>query len=106
VNELSEVLGLEVISSEPGRHVFFRCGQGVVLVFNPERTESEPSEVNGSPIPRMDAGVQGISPLGGGEKICRRGKIISREPVCRSNPKLRGRKAGARYISETRPGIV
>lgn len=41
----SEVLCLEVLSREPGRHVFFRCGQGVFLVFNPERTESTDGDV-------------------------------------------------------------
>ena len=32
------LFGLEVIGREDGRHVFFRCGQGVFLVFNPEQT--------------------------------------------------------------------
>jgi catechol 2,3-dioxygenase-like lactoylglutathione lyase family enzyme len=32
------VLGLEMITREAGRHVFFRCGKGVLLVFNPEET--------------------------------------------------------------------
>jgi catechol 2,3-dioxygenase-like lactoylglutathione lyase family enzyme len=32
------VLGLEVIGKEPGRHVFFRAGEGVLLIFNPEST--------------------------------------------------------------------
>jgi len=32
------VLGMEVITRAEGRHVFFRCGRGVFLVFNPERT--------------------------------------------------------------------
>src|SRR5438105_1039171 len=35
------VLGLEVIARMPGRHVFFRCGRGVFLVFNPDKTETE-----------------------------------------------------------------
>jgi catechol 2,3-dioxygenase-like lactoylglutathione lyase family enzyme len=33
-----DVLGLEVIGKEAGRHVFFRVGDGVVLAFNPEAT--------------------------------------------------------------------
>jgi catechol 2,3-dioxygenase-like lactoylglutathione lyase family enzyme len=33
-----EVLGLEFISKVDGRHVFFRCGQGVFLLFNPDQT--------------------------------------------------------------------
>jgi catechol 2,3-dioxygenase-like lactoylglutathione lyase family enzyme len=33
-----DVLGLDLIGKEPGRHVFFRAGQGVLLIFNPEAT--------------------------------------------------------------------
>ena len=33
-----DVLGLEVIGKEPGRHVFFRAGDGMLLIFNPEAT--------------------------------------------------------------------
>lgn len=33
-----EVLGLEVLFRERGRHVFFRCGTGVVLLFRAEAT--------------------------------------------------------------------
>ena len=29
------VLGLELVSRQEGRHVFFRCGQRMVLLFNP-----------------------------------------------------------------------
>ncbi len=39
------VLGMEVIARVPGRHVFFRCGGRVFLVFNPERTRE------GGPVP-------------------------------------------------------
>jgi len=34
----ARVLGLEVESKEPGRHLFLRCGGGMVLVFDPEAT--------------------------------------------------------------------
>ena len=34
----TEVLGLEVHSREEGRHVFFRCGRGMFLVFAPAAT--------------------------------------------------------------------
>lgn len=33
-----DVLGLEVIGKEAGRHVFFRVGDGVLLAFNPDTT--------------------------------------------------------------------
>jgi catechol 2,3-dioxygenase-like lactoylglutathione lyase family enzyme len=32
------VLGLDVVGRMAGRHVFFRCGSGMFLVFNPNRT--------------------------------------------------------------------
>lgn len=46
-----DVLGLSVIAREPGRHVFFRCGDAVFLVFDPARTRSQPGAVAGAPIP-------------------------------------------------------
>ena len=36
------VLGLRPFSRNPGRHVFFRCGDAVFLVFNPEATMQAP----------------------------------------------------------------
>jgi len=35
-----DVLGLDVLFREEERHVFFRCGIGTVLVFNPEATRA------------------------------------------------------------------
>ena len=35
------VLGLEVIGRVAGRHVFFRCGDAMLLVFDPESTSAE-----------------------------------------------------------------
>lgn len=37
------VLGLEPFAKQPGRHVFFRCGAGMVLLFNPRTTIAEPA---------------------------------------------------------------
>lgn len=37
----TKVMGLEVQSRVKGRHVFFRCGAGFLLVFNPEETLSK-----------------------------------------------------------------
>lgn len=36
------VLGLEKITRAGNRHVFFRCGPGVLLIFNPEETVKPP----------------------------------------------------------------
>ena len=33
-----EVLGLELVGRRAGRHVFLRCGEGMVLLFDPEAT--------------------------------------------------------------------
>jgi catechol 2,3-dioxygenase-like lactoylglutathione lyase family enzyme len=37
------VLGLEFVSRLQGRHVFLRCGDGVFLLFNPDRTADSKS---------------------------------------------------------------
>jgi catechol 2,3-dioxygenase-like lactoylglutathione lyase family enzyme len=34
-----QVLGLELHTQQEGRHLFFRCGDGMVLLFNPETTQ-------------------------------------------------------------------
>jgi catechol 2,3-dioxygenase-like lactoylglutathione lyase family enzyme len=47
----TSALGLEVLARAEGRHVFFRCGAGVFLVFNPERTAAEQTHVGGAPVP-------------------------------------------------------
>ena len=51
----ADVLGLERYSAVEGRHVFFRCGAGMFLLFNPERTSREPSRVNESLVPAHGA---------------------------------------------------
>ncbi len=48
----SGVLGLELIVREAGRHVFFRCGHGVVLVFNAAETSTAQTFVGAAPIPK------------------------------------------------------
>lgn len=46
-----DVLGLDVIGGVEGRHVFFRCGRTVVLLFNPEATEVPPELDARLPVP-------------------------------------------------------
>jgi catechol 2,3-dioxygenase-like lactoylglutathione lyase family enzyme len=43
----SRVLGLRRLSREQNRHVFFRCGPNMLLIFNPEQTLNFPSTVPG-----------------------------------------------------------
>jgi len=46
----NQVLGLKVYSLQAGRHVFFRCGDGMFLLFVPEST----SQASG-PVPTHGA---------------------------------------------------
>lgn len=39
------VFGLEVVSKAPGRLVFFRCGQQMLLVFNPEKSREADASI-------------------------------------------------------------
>lgn len=47
----SDVLGLERISRVGDRHVFFRCGDGVLLIFNPSETVKPPAPDAKLPVP-------------------------------------------------------
>jgi len=44
------VLGLEPFASSENRHVFYRCGHQMLLIFNPEVTHRPPSE-GALPVP-------------------------------------------------------
>jgi len=44
----SDVFSLELYAKVPGRHVFFVCGNGMLLIFNPEKTGSEPKTPHGT----------------------------------------------------------
>ena len=47
----AEVIGLEKHAREDGRHVFFRCADSMVLVFNPEHTSTVRTSVAGAELP-------------------------------------------------------
>ena len=53
------VLGLERIAFVEGRHVFYRCGESVVLIFDPASTATVPTTVNGAPVPMHGASGAG-----------------------------------------------
>jgi catechol 2,3-dioxygenase-like lactoylglutathione lyase family enzyme len=55
----TDVLGLERIGARAGRHVFFRCRDTVVLLFDPETTSTVPTEVGDSTIPLHGARGEG-----------------------------------------------
>jgi catechol 2,3-dioxygenase-like lactoylglutathione lyase family enzyme len=54
-----EVLGLEVIARAEGRHIFFRCGAGVLLLFNAEATRQPPPPDAKLPVPPHGAAGPG-----------------------------------------------
>ncbi|MCT7378566.1 VOC family protein [Chelativorans salis] len=54
-----EVLGLGRIAKAEGRHVFFRCGNAVVLLFNPDATEVPPAPDARLPVPPHGARGEG-----------------------------------------------
>lgn len=45
-----DVLALERFLDVPGRHVFFRTGEGILLLFNPEATKLPPRDPR-MPVP-------------------------------------------------------
>jgi len=51
------LLGLPVVLREAGRHVFLRCGRGMLLVFRPAASETGPDP--GSPYPVPPHGARG-----------------------------------------------
>jgi catechol 2,3-dioxygenase-like lactoylglutathione lyase family enzyme len=53
------VLELTVVSRAAERHVFFRCGAAMLLVFDPERTASSPGQVGGASVPAHGARGRG-----------------------------------------------
>jgi catechol 2,3-dioxygenase-like lactoylglutathione lyase family enzyme len=46
----ADVLGLVLHGKQPGRHVFFRCGEQMVLLFNPVES-SQPGTHGGLDVP-------------------------------------------------------
>lgn len=46
-----DVLGLERLTHVDGRHVFFRCGRGVLLLFNADATAVPPADDARLPVP-------------------------------------------------------
>ena len=52
-------LGLHLLGKVEGRHIFFRCGPGVLLVFNAEATRVPPAPDARLPVPPHGAVGEG-----------------------------------------------
>ena len=50
----ADVLGLEKVHRDPNRQVFFRCGDAMLLIFNPRETSREP-KAGSLPVPTHGA---------------------------------------------------
>ena len=53
------VLGLEPFAKSQGRQVFYRCGNQVLLIFNPEATKAPPAPDAKLPVPPHGAMGEG-----------------------------------------------
>lgn len=47
----ADIIGLERIGKVEGRHVFFRCGHGILLLFNADATRQPPAPDARLPVP-------------------------------------------------------
>ncbi|MDS9468068.1 VOC family protein [Paracoccus sp. MBLB3053] len=47
----TNIIGLERIARSETRHVFFRCGAQVLLIFNPDETRKPPAPGSSLPVP-------------------------------------------------------
>jgi catechol 2,3-dioxygenase-like lactoylglutathione lyase family enzyme len=52
------VLGLSAVTSVAGRHVFYRCGNQMLLIFNPDATRQGPA-ADALPVPPHGMDGQG-----------------------------------------------
>ena len=55
----ADVVGLELITKAEGRHAFFRCGEGVLLLFVAEATKVPPGADAKLPVPPHGSVGQG-----------------------------------------------
>ncbi len=63
-----DVIGLERISRVGDRHVFFRCGDGVLLLFNADETVKPPAPDARLPVPPHGAKGDGHLCFAAGEQ--------------------------------------
>jgi len=47
----SGILELTLIAKESERHLFYKLENGMLLIFNPDRTSKKPSNVDENPVP-------------------------------------------------------
>ena len=100
------MLGLEPFAKAPGRHVFYRCGDQMLLIFNPDATAMPPA-AGALPVPPHGADGRGPRLLPrSGRRDRRVAARTSKRRASPSKPTSNGRTAGARSISAIRPATA
>ena len=99
----TDILGLERIAKADGRHVFFRCGDGVLLLFNAEATKELPSPDAKLPVPPHGSVGQGhLCFTASGDEIDRWKDRLSRKGIAIEAdfhwPAKSGQERGGRSI--------
>ena len=47
----SDLMALKLLKKDEGRHLFYECENGMLLIFNPHHTKNVKTDVNGSAVP-------------------------------------------------------
>jgi catechol 2,3-dioxygenase-like lactoylglutathione lyase family enzyme len=55
----SRLPGLRLLTKEKDRHLFYKCGKSMLLIFNPGHTSTEQTDMNGDIIPLHGAEGEG-----------------------------------------------
>ena len=101
----AEVMGLERIAEVEGRHVFFRAGEGVLLLFRPSATREPPPPDARLPVPPHGCSGPGhLCFAASAAEIERwRARLTDAGIEIEGGRISSGPKAGARSTSATRP---
>jgi len=47
----SQLMNFELVAKEETRHLFYKCENSMLLIFNPDHTSRHQTDVDGKPIP-------------------------------------------------------
>jgi len=57
----SDVMGFELVMKEEGRHLFYKCDNGMLLIFNPIIPQTNSLKLTAAPFRYMGQKARGIS---------------------------------------------
>ena len=99
----ADIIGLPLISKAEGRHVFFRCGDGVLLLFNAEATRQPSKPMLSCRCRRMELPVKGTYVSRQVLQKSRTGRRVLKPRASPSKRTSNGPPVGAQSIFATRP---